>query len=190
MHHLHLYNAVPPRLETDYRDTGSRSHCRWCYGLYYRLRYSWCVLRVLYLYLISPLGTLLTGAKNPLPKIDGWRMTLTHRLQHLRTRTCTRCFWAREWAGVFLLFPFFFSLQYLILLPHQYGRSDYASCTRRMLSTSSPSDSGRTAGTGPSDPNHDESPYKYVDACRCVWVRLTLSFSCFRSCFVCCGVRF
>jgi hypothetical protein len=40
-HHLHLYNAVRRGLvfrlhpstalgDTDYRDTGSRSHCRWC----------------------------------------------------------------------------------------------------------------------------------------------------------------
>ncbi|KAJ7921598.1 hypothetical protein B0H13DRAFT_2318299 [Mycena leptocephala] len=34
-------------------------------------------------------------------------------------------------------------------------------------------------GSAPSDPNRDESPYEYVDACGCVWVRLPLSFPLF-----------
>jgi hypothetical protein len=147
------------------------------------LKYGWCVLRVLSS-LISPLGTVLADEKNSLPKIDGWRMKARAIVLGPGVGWCVPP------ASLFC-----FLLRYIILGP--------ASCTcastRPQLRLhhlpaypprviqSSPSDSRRPAGTAPSDPNRDESPYEYVDACRCVWVRLVLSFPRFRSCYVSCG---
>ncbi|KAJ7885593.1 hypothetical protein B0H13DRAFT_2343174 [Mycena leptocephala] len=131
-------------------------------------------------------------------------MTLARQLQHLDDINVCDAFGAVGWCGSSSL-PYLPLIQYVILIPPQYGRSEYASspsrlpglkikfispifqCIHYVSSTSCPSYSHRPAGTAPSDPNRDEPPYKYVDACGCIWVRLVLSFPRFRSCYVFCG---
>ncbi|KAJ7885584.1 hypothetical protein B0H13DRAFT_2343165 [Mycena leptocephala] len=132
--------------DTDYRDTGCRSHCNCCTMGCHSLRYSRYVL--LYLSLIAPLGTVLTGAKNSAPKGDESTMTLAPLLQHF-TRTLQR-FWGPGTECALRVYP---SLKIdFIFLAFQ--------CNHRVVHLVDSSYSRHAAYSVPSDPNRNDPPYK------------------------------
>ncbi|KAJ7927285.1 hypothetical protein B0H13DRAFT_2312689 [Mycena leptocephala] len=105
---------------------------------------------------------------NFLPKIDGWRMTLAHRLQHLED-TDARAMFLGPGVGCM---PFLYRIN-----PGRLDTPPPPAClpglkinfisptfqrTHRVSSTPCPSDSRRPAGTAPFDP---ELPYKSADTC-------------------------